>query len=101
PVLHRLNRAEYANAIRDVLALDVDAASLLPPDDSAHGFDNISDVRGVPPSLQERYLAAAGKISALGVGDPDVALGSDTFVIRQDLSQYQHIDGLPLGPVGG
>jgi hypothetical protein len=101
PVLHRLNRAEYANAIRDVLALDVDAASLLPPDDSAYGFDNISDVLGVSPSLQERYLTAARKISALAVGDPDVAPGSDTFVIRQDLSQNQHIDGLPLGTVGG
>ena len=101
PVLHRLNRAEYANAIHDVLALDVDAASLLPPDDSAYGFDNISDVLGVSPSLQERYLTAARKISALAVGDPDVAPGSDTFVIRQDLSQNQHIDGLPLGTVGG
>src|SRR5439155_17277835 len=65
PMLHRLNRAEYANAIRDLLALDVDAASLLPPDDSAYGFDNISDVLGVSPSLQERYLAAATSISAL------------------------------------
>jgi Protein of unknown function (DUF1592)/Protein of unknown function (DUF1588)/Protein of unknown function (DUF1585)/Protein of unknown function (DUF1587)/Protein of unknown function (DUF1595)/Cytochrome C oxidase, cbb3-type, subunit III len=101
PVLHRLNRAEYANAIHDVLALDVDAAALLPPDDSAYGFDNISDVLGVSPSLQERYLTAARKISALAVGDPDVAPGSDTFVIRQDLSQNQHIDGLPLGTVGG
>jgi len=59
PMLHRLNRAEYKNAIRDLLALDVDVASLLPPDDSAYGFDNISEVLGVSPSLQERYLAAA------------------------------------------
>ncbi len=64
PMLHRLNRAEYRNAIRDLLALDVDVASLLPPDDSAFGFDNISDVLGVSPSLQERYLAAAARISA-------------------------------------
>src|SRR5580765_6217935 len=56
PILHRLNRSEYANAIRDLLALDVDVASLLPPDDAAYGFDNISDVLGVSPSLQERYL---------------------------------------------
>jgi hypothetical protein len=101
PLLHRLNRAEYANAIHDVLALDVDAASLIPPDDSAYGFDNVSDVLGVSPSLQERYLSAARKISALAVGDSDVAPGSDTFVIRQDLSQNQHIDGMPLGTVGG
>jgi mono/diheme cytochrome c family protein len=101
PLLHRLNRAEYSNAIRDLLALDVDPASLLPPDDSAYGFDNISDVLGVSPSLQERYLSAARTISALAVGDRDVAPGSDTYVIRQDLSQNQHIEGLPLGTVGG
>jgi mono/diheme cytochrome c family protein len=101
PMLHRLNRAEYANAIRDVLGLDVDVASLLPPDDSAYGFDNISDVLGVSPSLQERYLAAAAKISRLAVGDADMTAGSDTYRVRQDLSQNQHIDGLPLGTVGG
>jgi mono/diheme cytochrome c family protein len=101
PMLHRLNRAEYANSIRDLLALDVDVASLLPPDDSAYGFDNISDVLGVSPSLQERYLSAAVKISALAVGDPKVTAGSTTYRVRQDLSQNQHIDGLPLGTVGG
>ena len=101
PILHRLNRSEYANAIRDLLALDVDVTSLLPPDDSAYGFDNISDVLGVSPSLQERYLSAAVKIAAMAVGDPDITAGSDTFRIRQDLSQDQHIEGLPLGTIGG
>ena len=66
PALHRLNRAEYQNAIRDLLALDVDAASLLPPDDSSFGFDNVADVLGVSPVLLERYIAAAEKISAAG-----------------------------------
>ena len=102
PLLHRLNRAEYANAIRDLLALDVDVASLLPPDDSAYGFDNIADVLGVSPSLLERYLSAAEKISALAVGDPSTpAAVTETYRVRQDLSQDQHIDGLPLGTVGG
>ncbi|MEP7309452.1 MAG: DUF1592 domain-containing protein [Acidobacteriota bacterium] len=101
PVLHRLNRAEYANAIRDVLAVDVDVASMLPPDDAAYGFDNISDVLGVSPSLQERYLTAAKKVSALAVGDTSVAAGSTTYRIRQDLSQDQHLEGLPLGTIGG
>jgi hypothetical protein len=101
PLLHRLNRAEYKNAIRDLLALDVDVATLLPPDDSAYGFDNISDVLGVSPSLQERYLAAAGRISRLAVGDPSMRPGSDTYRVPQDLSQNQHIEGLPLGTVGG
>ncbi len=101
PLLHRLNRAEYANAIRDLLDLDVDTTSLLPPDDAAYGFDNIADVLGVSPVLMERYLSAAGKISALAVGDPAIAPGADTYRVRQDLSQDQRIDGLPLGTVGG
>ncbi len=101
PILHRLNRAEYANAVRDLLDLDVDVTSLLPPDDSAYGFDNISDVLGVSPSLQEKYVSAAMKIAAVAVGNPDLPAGSDTFRIRQDLSQDQHIDGLPLGTIGG
>jgi hypothetical protein len=101
PLLHRLNRAEYANAIRDLLALDVDTATLLPPDDAAYGFDNISDVLGLSPSLQERYLSAAANISALAVGDPHAKPASTTYRVRQDLSQNQPIEGLPLGTIGG
>ena len=101
PLVHRLNRAEYANAIRDLLALDVDAATLLPPDDSGYGFDNIADVLGVSPVLLEAYVSAAGKISALAVGDPNTAPGAQTFRIRQDESQDVHIEGLPLGTIGG
>ena len=101
PILHRLNRAEYGNAIRDLLALDIDAGSLLPPDDSAFGFDNVSDALGVSPSLQEHYLDAALKIGALAVGDPNIPPGSETWRIRQDLSQDRHVNGLPLGTVGG
>ena len=101
PMLHRLNRSEYANAIRDLLQLDVDAALLLPPDDSAFGFDNVSDVLGVSPSLQERYLTAASTISALAVGDTRMRPGGETYRVPQDLSQDQHIDGLPLGTLGG
>jgi Protein of unknown function (DUF1592)/Protein of unknown function (DUF1588)/Protein of unknown function (DUF1587)/Protein of unknown function (DUF1585)/Protein of unknown function (DUF1595)/Cytochrome C oxidase, cbb3-type, subunit III len=100
-LLRRLNRAEYANAIRDLLAVDVDVASLLPPDNAAYGFDNIADVLGVSPSLQERYLAAAEKISALAIGDPAEGPASDTYRVRQDLSQNRHLEGLPLGTVGG
>jgi hypothetical protein len=101
PLLHRMNRAEYANAIRDLLGLQIDAAALLPPDDSAYGFDNISDVLGLSPSLQERYLSAAESVSALAVGDPSIGPASATFRIRQDLSQNRHIEGLPLGTEGG
>jgi hypothetical protein len=101
PMLHRLNRAEYANAVRDLFALDVDVSSLLPPDDSAYGFDNIADVLGVSPSLQERYLSAAGRISQLAVGDPTLGPVAETYRVRQDLSQNEHIETLPLGTVGG
>ena len=100
PLIRRLNRSEYANAVRDLLDLDVDVSSLLPPDDSAFGFDNIGDVLGTSPALLERYLVAADTVSALAVGAP-VAPGSDVYRIRQDRSQDQHIEGLPLGSVGG
>ena len=101
PLVHRLNRAEYANAIRDLLALDVDASALLPPDDAAYGFDNIADALTISPVLLERYLAAAGKISSLAVGDPSTGPAGETFRIRQDASQDIHIEGLPVGTVGG
>ena len=102
PWLHRLNRSEYTNAVRDLLALDIDAASLLPADDAAAGFDNNAGLLGVSPTLLERYLSAAAKISALAVGDATL-LGptSQTYVVRGDVSQDAHIDGLPLGTRGG
>jgi mono/diheme cytochrome c family protein len=101
PALHRLNRAEYSNAIRDLLALDVEAASLLPPDDSAAGFDNIADVLGVSPALIEGYATAAAKISRLAVGDPSIGLDRVTYRAAGNLSQEEHFDGLPLGTRGG
>ena len=101
PALHRLNRAEYSNAIRDLLALDVDAASLLPPDDSAAGFDNIADVLGISPALIEGYATAAAKISRLSVGDPSLGLDRVTYRAAGNLSQEDHLDGLPLGTRGG
>ena len=101
PLLHRLNRAEYGNVIRDLLAVDVDVRSLLPADDSAFGFDNNADLLVVSPSLLERYLTAADRVSALAVGDPSTAPGSETYYTRGDQSQSQHLEGLPLGTVGG
>jgi mono/diheme cytochrome c family protein len=101
PVLRRLNRAEYSNAIRDLLGMEVDVASFLPPDDSAFGFDNVADAQANSPALLQAYLAAARKISAVAVGDPRIGLGSDTYSVRQDLSQDKHLDGLPLGTIGG
>jgi mono/diheme cytochrome c family protein len=99
--LHRLNRTEYANSIRDLLALDVDTTTLLPPDDASDGFDNIADVLGVSPALLERYLASAAKISRAAVGDMSIAPLTATYRVRGDLSQNEHIEGLPLGTRGG
>src|ERR1700730_419586 len=99
--MHRLNRTEYANAIRDLLALDIDATALLPPDDESSGFDNIADVLRVSPSLMERYLSATWNISRLAVGNLSIAPSTATYRVRPDLSQDQHIDGLPLGTRGG
>ena len=101
PALHRLNRAEYANAIRDLLHLDIDVNSLLPPDDAAFGFDNVAEVLGVSPALQEQYLGAASKIAALAMGDPAQTPTTYTWRVPQDLTQNQHVEGLPLGTVGG
>jgi len=103
PLLHRVNRAEYANAVRDVLGLEVDVASLLPPDDAGYGgFDNIADVLGVSPLLQERYLSAAQKISALAVGAPELGEPVDTkYLVPGDFTQTDHVDGLPMGTRGG
>jgi hypothetical protein len=100
-LIHRLNRTEYANAIRDLLSLEIDTSSMLPPDDSAYGFDNIADALSVSPVLLERYLTAADKITSVAVGDPETGPYAQTFRIRQDASQDVHIEGLPIGTVGG
>jgi hypothetical protein len=101
PALHRLNRTEYQNAIRDLLAIEVDAASLLPADDSSYGFDNIAGSLGVSPVLLERYLSAAVKISRLAVGDPSIPPAQQVYRAPADLSQTAHIPGLPFGTRGG
>jgi mono/diheme cytochrome c family protein len=101
PVLHRLNRTEYANAIRDLLALKVDVATLLPSDDSTHGFDNISDVLGVSPLLMESYVNAARKISRLAIGNPGAPVVSETYRGAHDETQDYHQAGMPFGTRGG
>ncbi|MEO8259087.1 MAG: DUF1592 domain-containing protein [Acidobacteriota bacterium] len=99
--MHRLNRAEYANAVRDLLALEIDAAALLPPDDESSGFDNNADVLTLSPSLMERYLSASWNISRHAVGNLDIAPGTAVYRVRPDLSQDQHVEGLPPGTRGG
>src|SRR5262249_22127896 len=98
--LRRLTRTEYQNAIRDLLALDVDVTSLLPPDDSSYGFDNVT-VGTLSPTLLDRYVSAAEKISRVAVGRPTKSPGGDTIRTQVDLTQEEHIEGLPIGTRGG
>ena len=101
PLVHRLNRAEYSNTIRDLLALEIDASTMLPADDSSAGFDNNADVLGVSPVLLESYLTAAERVSALALGDRSLPPAGEIYRVRQDESQDRHVPGLPLGTVGG
>jgi hypothetical protein len=98
--LRRLNRTEFQNAIRDLLALDIDASALLPKDDVSHGFDNVA-VENLSPTLLNRYIGAAAKISRLAIGAARRAPGGDTMRIRPDVTQEEHVEGLPLGTRGG
>ena len=98
---HRLNRTEYRNAIRDLLAVEIDAVDYLPADDSSFGFDNIGGVLKMSQSLMERYLAAARSISRLAVGSPPPAVSADTYEAAQDLPQHGRVEALPFGTRGG
>ena len=102
PAIHRLNRVEYANAIRDLLGIEVDVRALLPADDEHHGFDNIADVLSVSPTLIERYLAAAQRISQLAVGDLGRRPVAETYPVHGGLNQDEAISvDLPFGSRGG
>src|SRR5262249_40884041 len=105
PAVHRLNRAEYVNAIRDLLDLNtdsIDVASLLPADNAAYGFDNIGDVLGTSPALLERYLSAAEKISRLAIGDLAIPPALEKIDVPESLKQDERMnDDLPAGSRGG
>jgi len=100
PGVHRVNRTEYSNAIRSLLALDIDAAAFLPADDSSYGFDNVVSGLGVSPALVEGYVEAAAKISRLALGH-ETAPARKIYHVREDYSQEEHIEGLPFGTRGG
>jgi len=100
PGLHRLNRTEYTNAIRDLLNLQVDAAKFLPADDSTRGFDNQAAALTMSPALMEAYLSAAGKISRLAIGEAASAQ-QKVFEVPPDTAQNYHVEGLPFGTRGG
>jgi len=100
PGLHRLNRTEYANAIKDLLDLDIDPAQYLPSDDSTRGFDNIASALTVSSTLVEAYVSAAGKISRLAIGEP-TSQSLKIYRVPEDTSQDYHVEGFPLGTRGG
>ena len=100
-VLHRLNRTEYANAVRDLLGVTVDVGDLLPSDSGEFGFDNIATALPTSPLLLERYLTAGLRISELAVGDATSEPGTYTYTISTVVTQTQHVEGLPLGTRGG
>ena len=99
--VHRLNRAEYHNAVRDLLALDLDVSELLPADDMSYGFDNMAGVLRITPSLLDRYVAAARKISRGAIGDLAIAPTAETIRLKSDLSQDVAFEDLPVGTRGG
>jgi hypothetical protein len=101
PALHRLNRNEYANAIRDIFGMDVDTTVLLPQDDAIEGFDNIAAGLGFSPALIQGYASAAMKISRWVVGDMTTTESAATFNAPADLAQDKHLEGMPLGTRGG
>jgi hypothetical protein len=96
----RLNRTEYQNAIRDLLDLRIDTANLLPKDEASHGFDNVT-VGTLSPTLLDRYITAAQKVSQLAIGAPRKKPGGDTYRIPADVTQEDHVEGLPFGTRGG
>jgi len=98
--LRRLNRTEYQNAIRDLLALDIDGATLLPPDEAGHGFDNVN-VGDLSPALLDRYISAAQRVSRLAVGTTLTSVQGDVIRVPADMTQEDHMEGLPIGTRGG
>jgi len=101
PALHRLNRTEYANSIRDLLDLAVDVAPLLPADDMSHGFDNMADALTISPALMEGYIRAASRISRQAAGDTAALALTSTYSIPRVASQMRHVEGTPFGTRGG
>ena len=97
----RLNRAEYASSVKALLGIDVDVTTYLPPDTISHGFDNVADAQGFSPSLMEGYLRAAGRITALALGDPNSAPTEATYKVPRTQSQMEHVEGTPFGTRGG
>ena len=101
PDLHRLNRTEYRNSVHDLLGIDVDVNTMLPPDDMSHGFDNMADALSITPALMDGYIRAAGKISRSAIGDPTATPAMVSWRVPKVVNQMRHVDGTPWGTRGG
>ena len=105
PLLHRLNRTEYANAVRDILSLDIDVTKLLPPDDMTHGFDNIADVLTISPTLMDSYIRTAATLSRRAVGDRTISPSLEVYRVPQMLPRptmsREHPSGRAVVPRSG
>ncbi|MSO21396.1 MAG: DUF1592 domain-containing protein [Acidobacteria bacterium] len=100
--VHRLNRSEYSNAVRDLLAVEIDGTALLPPDDGGKGFDNLAELLTVSPVLMEQYMSVAARIADLAVGDPTLRATAETYQVPPRLVQDDRVsDDLPFGTRGG
>jgi cytochrome c553 len=97
----RLNRVEYARAVKDLLALDIDVNGLLPPDSISQGFDNVADSQPLSPALMEGYLRAASTVTALAIGNPDAESSEAHYRVPKTASQLRRVDGAPFGTRGG
>jgi hypothetical protein len=100
-LIHRLNRTEYTNAIRDLFDLEIDASAFLPPDNVVEGFDNIAEALSISPALLEGYLSASAKVASLAVGDPNMRPEASTYRAKPDHTQDEYVPGAPLGTKGG
>ena len=101
PDLHRVNRTEYRNSIRDLLGIDVDVTALLPPDAKSNGFDNMSDTLTITPALMQGYIRAAERVSRAAIGDPDATPEMVSYKVPKVVNQMRHIEGTPVGTRGG
>lgn len=101
PILHRMNRSEYANSVHELLGVNVDADEMLPSDTFDHGFDNMADVLNITPTLMQAYIRAAGQVSRLALGEPHASPGSTTYTLDRVVSQRSHVKGAPFGTRGG
>jgi hypothetical protein len=101
PLIHRLNRTEYSNAIRDLFDIEIDASAYLPPDNVVEGFDNIAEALSISPALLEGYLSASARVASLAVGDPNRRPEAVTYRTKPDETQDVYIPGAPLGTIGG